>query len=64
MLLSIEIFRIFQSESTLYLITGYMKDYRLSREKIAELEKFHRFLCDKRQPDCVKAIFFRSDGWC
>jgi hypothetical protein len=26
-----------------------MKDYKLSKEKIAELEKFHRSLRDKRQ---------------
>jgi hypothetical protein len=33
-----------------------MKDYVLSREKIAELEKLHRSLCDKRQADRVKAV--------
>jgi hypothetical protein len=27
----------------------YMKDYTLSRETIAELEKFHRSLRDKRR---------------
>jgi hypothetical protein len=31
-----------------------MKDYTLSREKIAELEKFHRSLRDKRQADRVR----------
>jgi hypothetical protein len=28
-----------------------MKDYTLSKEKITELEKFHRPLRDKRQAD-------------
>ncbi len=30
-----------------------MKDYTLSKEKLAELEKFHRTLRDKRQADRV-----------
>ena len=33
-----------------------MKDYTLSKQKIAELEKFHRSLRDKRQADRVKAV--------
>ncbi len=33
-----------------------MKDYTLSKEKIAALEKFHRSLRDKRQADRVKAV--------
>jgi hypothetical protein len=32
-----------------------MTDYTLSKEKIAELEKLHRSLRDKRQADRVKA---------
>ncbi len=40
-----------------------MKDYTLSKEKIAELEKFHRALCDKRQADRVKAVIALSKGW-
>ena len=40
-----------------------MKDYTLSREKIAELEKFHRSLRDKRQADRVKAVIALSRGW-
>jgi transposase len=40
-----------------------MKGYTLSREKIAELEKFHRTLRDKRQADCVKAVIALSRGW-
>jgi hypothetical protein len=40
-----------------------MKDYTLSKEEIAELEKFHRFLRDKRQADCVKAVIALSKGW-
>jgi len=40
-----------------------MKDYRLSKEKIAELEKFHRSLHDKRQADRVKAVIALSKGW-
>ena len=31
-----------------------MRDYNLSNEKIAELEKLHRSLCDKQQADRVK----------
>ena len=33
-----------------------MKDYRLSKEKIAELEKLHCSLRDKHQADRVKAV--------
>ena len=40
-----------------------MKDYRLSKEKIAELEKFHRSLRDKRQADRIKAVLALSRGW-
>jgi transposase len=40
-----------------------MKDYTLSKEKIAELEKFHRSLRDKRQADRIKAVIALSKGW-
>jgi transposase len=40
-----------------------MKDYALSKEKIAELEKFHHSLHDKRQADRVKAVIALSKGW-
>ena len=40
-----------------------MKDYELSKEKIAELEKLHRSLRDKRQADRVKAVIALSRGW-
>jgi transposase len=40
-----------------------MKDYSLSKEKIAELEKLHRSLRDKRQADRVKAVIALSKGW-
>jgi transposase len=40
-----------------------MKDYTLSKERIAELEKFHRSLRDKRQADRVKAVIALSKGW-
>ena len=40
-----------------------MKDYTLSKEEIAELEKFHRCLRDKRQADRVKAVIALSKGW-
>ncbi len=39
-----------------------MKDYTLSKEKIAELEKVHRSLRDKRQADRVKAVIALSKG--
>jgi hypothetical protein len=39
-----------------------MKDYKLSKGKIAELEKFHRSLRDKRQTHCVKAVIALSKG--
>ena len=48
-LLLIEKSRIFQSESTLCPINSVYERYTLSKEKIAELEKFHRCLRDKRQ---------------
>ena len=35
----------------------------MSKEKIAELEKFHRSLRDKRHPDRVKAVIALSRGW-
>ena len=35
----------------------------MSTEKIAELEEFHRFLRDKRQADCIKAVIASSKGW-
>lgn len=40
-----------------------MKDYTLSKEEIAELERLHRSLRDKRQADRVKAIIALSKGW-
>ena len=40
-----------------------MKDYTLSKAKIAELEKFHRTLRDKRKADRVKAVIALSKGW-
>jgi len=39
-----------------------MKDYTLSKE-IAELEKFHRSLRDKRHADRVKTVIALSKGW-
>jgi type VI protein secretion system component VasF len=41
----------------------YMKDYAVSKEKIAELEKLYRSLRDKRQADRVKAVIALSRGW-
>ncbi len=40
-----------------------MRDYTLSKEKIAELEKLHRSLRDKRQADRVKAVIALAKGW-
>jgi len=40
-----------------------MKDYGLSKGKIAELEKLHRSLRDKRQADRIKAVIALSKGW-
>lgn len=40
-----------------------MKDYNLSKEQIAVLEKLHRTLRDKRQADRVKAVIALSRGW-
>jgi len=40
-----------------------MKDYTLSKVKIAELETYHRSLRDKRQADRVKAVIALSKGW-
>ena len=39
-----------------------MKDYTLSKEQIAALEKLHRTLRDKRQADRVKAVISLSKG--
>ncbi len=38
-----------------------MEDYTLSKEKIAELEKVHRSLRDKRQAERVKAVIAHID---
>ena len=35
----------------------------MSKEKIVELEKLHRFLRDKRKADCVKTVIALSKGW-
>ena len=40
-----------------------MRDYTLSKAKIAELETLHRSLRDKRQADRVKAVIALSNGW-
>ena len=40
-----------------------MRDYTLSKAKIAELEKLRRNLRDKRQADRVKAVIALSKGW-
>lgn len=40
-----------------------MRDYKLSKEKIAVLEALHRSLRDKRQADRVKAVIALSRGW-
>ena len=40
-----------------------MKDYTLSKEKIAELKRLHRSLHDKHQADRVKAVIALSEGW-
>jgi transposase len=40
-----------------------MKDYTLSKERIAELEREHRKLRDKRQADRVKAVLALAKGW-
>ncbi len=40
-----------------------MKDYKLSNKEIAELERMHRSLRDKRQADRVKAVIALSKGW-
>jgi len=40
-----------------------MRDDTLSKGKIAELERFHRLLRDKRQADRVKAVLALSKGW-
>jgi len=37
-----------------------MQDYTLSKGKMAELERFHRSLRDKRQADRVKAVLALS----
>ena len=40
-----------------------MNDYLLSKAQLAELEKKHRQLRDKRQADRVKAVIALSKGW-
>ncbi|MHC4882912.1 MAG: IS630 family transposase [Planctomycetota bacterium] len=41
----------------------YMNDYSLSSEKMAELERAHRRLHDKRQADRIKAVLALAKGW-
>jgi transposase len=40
-----------------------MRDYELTRKEIAELERTHRSLRDKRQADRVKAVIALAKGW-
>ena len=40
-----------------------MRDYELSSKEIAELERSHRSLRDKRQADRVKAVLALSKDW-
>jgi transposase len=40
-----------------------MNDYSLSKQQLAELEKKHRELRDRRQADRVKAVIALSKGW-
>lgn len=40
-----------------------MHEYSLSKEKIANLERIHRSLRDKRQADRVKAVIALAKGW-
>jgi transposase len=40
-----------------------MKDYTLSKEQIATLEKLHRSLHDKRHADRLKAVIALAKGW-
>jgi hypothetical protein len=40
-----------------------MKDYKLSKEKIAELEALHCSLRGKRHADRVKAVIALFRGW-
>lgn len=40
-----------------------MKDYSLSKVQLAELEKLHRTVRDKRQADRIKALIALSKGW-
>ncbi len=40
-----------------------MRDDELSTKEIAELERLHRSLRDKRQADRVKAVIALSKGW-
>jgi len=40
-----------------------MRDYTLSKEKIAELERLHRSSRDKCQADRVKAVIELAKGW-
>jgi len=41
-----------------------MKDYTLLKEKIAELEKFHRTLRDKCQDDRSTGASIKDKAWC
>jgi len=43
-----------------------MKDYTLSKEQIAALEKLHPTLPDKRQADSVKTVssYIYKQLWC
>ena len=61
-LLLIEKSHIFQSESTLCPINSVYEGLCAVKEKIAELEKLHRSLRDKRQADRVKAVIALSMG--
>lgn len=40
-----------------------MRDYTLSKQEIAALEKYHRSLRDKHQADRVKAVIALGKGW-
>ena len=62
-LLLIEKFRISQPASTFCPINSVYERLYVVKRKIAELEKFHRSLRDKRQADHVKAVIALSRGW-
>jgi hypothetical protein len=57
----IEKSRIFQLESTLYPINSIYEGLYVVKRKIAELEKVHRSLHDKRQADHAKAVIAHID---